>query len=103
LFTASTSLGGHVSKKHPGKSEGYQQKQVKRAKNETDREMRKKAKEFFFQQTKKDPAAFRQKITSIKKVFLALDSESNVDRQKLLKNELKSIIQSVISIKSVRY
>lgn len=35
--------------------------------------MRKKAKEFFSIKTGRDPAAYRQKITEIKKSFISLD------------------------------
>ena len=49
--------------------------------------MRKKAKEFFYQLTRKDPAAFRAKITAIKKVFIALDRESNSESQERLTSQ----------------
>lgn len=63
-----------MSKKHPGQSESYQQKQQKRNENEHDREMRKNAKEFFLAQTGENPAAHRSKITEIKKILALLDS-----------------------------
>jgi hypothetical protein len=98
-FTKTQSLGGHISKKHPGKSEQYALKQQKRADNEHDREMRQKAKEFFSLRTKKDPAAFRQKITEIKKLFIALDDCPSADERARLTDALQLIVNNVVGHK----
>lgn len=59
MFPKTQSLGGHISKKHPGMSLQYAAKQEKREDNKDDREARLKAKEYFARDTGKDPAAFR--------------------------------------------
>ena len=91
-FAKSQSLGGHMSKKHPGESQAYKVKQAKRNLNEEDRLMRKSAKEYFALKTNKDPAAFRPKITQIKKIFIALDSFPSVEDEKALKQALDAIV-----------
>jgi hypothetical protein len=84
-----------MSKKHPGQSESYQQKQQKRAENEHDREMRKNAKEFFFAQTGENPAAHRARITEIKKIFAFLDSQPSIFEEAALKESLEAIVSNV--------
>lgn len=91
-FPKSQSLGGHMSKKHPGESQAYKVKQAKRNLNEEDRLMRKSAKEYFALKTNKDPAAFRPKITQIKKIFIALDSFPSVEDEKALNQALNAIV-----------
>ena len=91
-FAKSQSLGGHMSKKHAGKSDAYRLKQEKRDLNEDDRKMRKQAKEYFAMKTNKDPAAFRSKITQIKKIFIALDSYPTPQEEKELNLTLDAIV-----------
>lgn len=100
VFDKTQSLGGHISKKHPGKSEHYAIKQQKRAENEHDREMRRRAKEYFRLKTKKDPAAYRQKITEIKKIFIALDSQPSNEEQTNLTDMLDRILSNVVAQRS---
>lgn len=58
-FSKTQSVGGHVSKKHPGMSVSYRKKQDTRAENENDRKMRSQAKKYLFDKTKKNPALYR--------------------------------------------
>lgn len=93
-FPKTQSLGGHISKKHSGQSENYAVKQKKRRENKPDRKARKQAKQFFFEHTGRDPAAFRQKITEIKKIFLKLgdDPKPQPQEQEELEQDLAVII-----------
>ena len=91
-FPKTQSLGGHISKKHSGQSESYAAKQKKRLENVHDREARKEAKQFFVAHTGKDPAAFRQKITEIKKILLKLKADPNPQEQEELEQDLAVII-----------
>jgi len=42
-YSSNRSLGGHISKAHPGKSESYQKKREKYAQREPDRKLLKAA------------------------------------------------------------
>lgn len=97
-FPKTQSLGGHISKKHPGKSVNYAEKQRKRDENEEDRDRRKEAKELFKARTRLDPAAHRQRITEIKKILLLLnDSKTTQNEQEQLESDLEGIFDSVIN------
>jgi hypothetical protein len=65
-----------------------------RDENEDDREARAEAKKFFIEKTGRDPAAFRQKITEIKKIFLKLgdDPKPQPQEQEELEQDLAVII-----------
>lgn len=91
-FPKTQSLGGHISKKHSGQSVNYAAKQAKRRDNEQDRLARTEAKQFFVAHTGKDPAAFRQKITEIKKIFLELKANPSPQEQEELEQDLAVII-----------
>lgn len=62
--------------------------------------MRQKAKEFFAFKTKKDPAAYRQKITEIKKIFIALDSQITPEESNRLTNSLKTVVRNIVGHKT---
>lgn len=91
-FPKTQSLGGHISKKHSGQSENYAAKQKKRRENKPDRKARKQAKQFFFEHTGRDPAAFRQKITEIKKILLKLQADPKPQEREELEQDLAVII-----------
>ena len=74
-------------------------KQQKRDENELDREMRKQAKAFFREKTKKDPAAFRQKITDIKKILLKLHDKPLKDEKTRMHQALEDIVSAVAAHK----
>ena len=62
-FKASTSLGGHVSKKHPGSSAKYLKKTARRDERANEREVLARAKILFKETTGLDPKAHRAKVT----------------------------------------
>ena len=81
-FEKSFSLGGHIAKAHPGKSENYIQKMKIRVSRAEDRAFLVKAKEWYKQhehilmysgnKSQLNPLTFpRSKITQIKKILQA--------------------------------
>ena len=63
-------MGGHVSKKHPGKSSNYRAKQAKRDERVLEREMLQQAKLLFVEQFQLDPKRNRGKVTALKKQLI---------------------------------
>lgn len=70
----------------------YAAKQKKRKDKEGDRDARAEAKQFFVAHTGRDPAAFRQKITEIKKIILELKANPSPQEQEELEQDLAVII-----------
>lgn len=96
VFSSSTSLGGHVSKSHPGQSKAYNKKQMVRDNNEFDREMRKKAKQYLIKETSRDPRTCRAKVTEIKKLFMAFATEPTEEDQQNLQVALHKIVSKLL-------
>ena len=94
-FTQHASLGGHVSRKHPSRSIKFQEKQAKRELKTKDREMLAEAKELFKERTQKEPAAFRSKITQVKKLLTQLEAADNTNVKSQLTEDLCKIFASV--------
>ena len=69
-YTAAVSLGGHVSKAHPGHSSAYSQKLEVRKSREQERNFLKQAKEMLLKEGI-DPKKYRIKATMLKKQLMA--------------------------------
>lgn len=74
-FERQTSLGGHMSKMHPGNSKAYLKKMETFNKNSFDREMRKQAQRLLGDVL--PPKLLRPKVTQLKKWLMQKDKTSS--------------------------
>ena len=70
-YQNAVSLGGHVSKSHPGSSSNYSRKVSIREKRFEDRNCLKKAKAWITENLKLDPRQYRALATEVKKMLMA--------------------------------
>ena len=91
MFSKTQSLGGHIAKRHPGKSASYASKQSKWNANKQNREMLNQAKVLFRTQTGLDPKNHRAQITKIKDIETMLSNGAG-DKEHELKAKLNAII-----------
>jgi hypothetical protein len=92
VFKTRTSLGGHMSKMHPGMSDAYRQKIEKYKQNEQDREARKRAKDMVKPGLSTSNA--RVLVTKLKKLILLQNAAKTGLERTTLQEKMNVLISN---------